>query len=143
MFQQQTAAPALPTASTTVAGIQDNAVQSEMEASTGGHTVTPDVLKFHPSAAKGWANVGVVADINASYNVSGVTDEGTGQLTVTWDVDFSSANYAPGMEFYTVAFNGCRRVAAIAAGSTRWHITDMAQTLTDPVQWFVWAFGDQ
>jgi hypothetical protein len=45
---------------------------------------------------KGWINLngtGVIA-IADSYNVSGITDNGTGNYTVTWDTDFGSANYA-------------------------------------------------
>lgn len=44
---------------------------------------------------KGWVNLtgtGTIA-INDSYNVSGITDNGTGDYTITWDTDFASANY--------------------------------------------------
>jgi hypothetical protein len=73
------------------------ASQSDQE--TGSSTsvaVTPGVQKFHPSAAKAW----VVFDgtpasptISVSYNVSSITDNGTGDYTVNWSVSFSSASY--------------------------------------------------
>lgn len=85
-------------ASDTVAGVQENADQSEMEAaSSSTRTVTPDVLHYHPGVAKAWAYVsesGGDYTLEESYNVSGITDNGTGDVTVTWDTDFSSADYA-------------------------------------------------
>lgn len=44
---------------------------------------------------KGWINfngTGTIA-IRDSYNVSGITDNNTGDYTVTWDTDFADANY--------------------------------------------------
>jgi len=44
----------------------------------------------------GWVNfdgTGTIA-IRQSYNVSSLTDNGTGDYTVTWDADFNTANYA-------------------------------------------------
>jgi len=44
----------------------------------------------------GWVNfkgTGVV-QVNNSYNVSSLTDHGTSDYTVTWDKDFSNANYS-------------------------------------------------
>ena len=44
---------------------------------------------------KGWIQfngTGTIA-INDSYNVSGITDNGTGDYTVTWDTDFANGNY--------------------------------------------------
>jgi len=48
------------------------------------------------SAVKGWINfngTGTIA-INDHYNVSSITDNGTGDYTITWDTDFANANYA-------------------------------------------------
>jgi hypothetical protein len=46
-------------------------------------------------AAAGWvAFNGSAFAVKDSYNVSGVTDNGTGDYTITWDVDFSNINYA-------------------------------------------------
>lgn len=43
---------------------------------------------------KGWANFDAGGSLNASFNVSSVTDTGPGDWTVNWTTPFSSANYA-------------------------------------------------
>lgn len=71
-----------------------SATQAQQETSTSlVVSVTPGVQQFHPSAAKGWVNGNFAGGINASYNLTSITDTGTGQVTVTWNVDFSSSNY--------------------------------------------------
>ena len=47
-------------------------------------------------AAAGWVYfVGTgTAAISDSFNVSGLTDGGTGIYTISWDTDFTNANYA-------------------------------------------------
>ena len=50
----------------------------------------------HPDVAKGWVNftgTGTIT-INDQYNVSSLTDNGTGDYSVNWATSFSSANYA-------------------------------------------------
>lgn len=54
--------------------------------------VTPGRQQFHPSACKGWVLANFGATVSASYNVTSVTDNGTGTATVNWATDFSSAN---------------------------------------------------
>lgn len=85
----------LPAASDTAAGAIEIAVQSEMEA---GSSTTLAVVAgrqhYHPSAAKGWASFNISGTVSASYNVTSVTDSGTGFWTVNWDIDFSSSSYA-------------------------------------------------
>lgn len=72
------------------------AVQSDQE--TGSSTtvaVVPGVQHFHPSAAKSWVNfngTGTVS-IRRSYNVTSITDNGTGDYTVNFTNAFSDANY--------------------------------------------------
>ena len=73
------------------------ATQAQQETGTAVTApVTPGRQQFHPSAAKGWVTfngTGTVA-IGASYNVSSITDNGTGDYTVNFTTVFSSANYA-------------------------------------------------
>ena len=48
------------------------------------------------SVIKAWINfngTGVIA-INDSFNVTSITDNGTGDYTITWDTDFANINYA-------------------------------------------------
>jgi len=75
------------------------ASQSEMEAaSETAKFVTPAVAKHHPGVAKAWVSfngVGTVA-INASHNISGLTDVSTGRYYVDFTTAFSSAYYAVG-----------------------------------------------
>lgn len=84
-------------ASDTVAGVIEIAVQSEQETGTDVlRAVTPGRQHFHPSASKCWGKfngTGTVA-LNASYNTTSLTDNGTGDYTITIATDMSSANYA-------------------------------------------------
>lgn len=75
------------------------ASQAEMEAATAGagKFVTAATVNYAPGVAKGWGYVTVAAGVptlQASHNVTSITDTGTGRLTVTIATDFSSANYA-------------------------------------------------
>ena len=56
---------------------------------------------------KAWINfdgTGTIA-ISDSFNVTSITDKGTGNYTITWDTDFANANYAvAGMSLCTQCF---------------------------------------
>jgi hypothetical protein len=73
------------------------AVQADQEAGTSVTTfVSPGRQQFHPSASKAWVifqGTGTVT-ILASYNVTSITDNGTGDYTVNFTTSFSSAFYA-------------------------------------------------
>jgi hypothetical protein len=50
---------------------------------------------YRGAVVKGWLNfngTGTIA-IRSSYNVTSITDDGTGDYTVTWDTDFADTNY--------------------------------------------------
>lgn len=87
------------------------------------------------SVIKGWINfdgTGTIA-INDSFNVSSITDEGTGSYTITWDTDFANAYYSTaGMAGYadgtevdvvfssrTKAVGSCRITCADTNGANR------------------------
>lgn len=73
------------------------ATQSDQETATSTTTfVSPGRQQYHPSATKAWVNYTSVTTttILASYNVSSLTDGGTGVTTVNWTTAFSSGNYA-------------------------------------------------
>lgn len=75
------------------------ATQAELEAAsiTTAYS-SPGRQHYHPSAAKAWVSfngTGTVA-IRASYNVSSITDNGTGDYTINFTTAFSSSNYAKG-----------------------------------------------
>jgi hypothetical protein len=74
------------------------ASQAEMEAASSNLvTVTPSGMKYHPGVAKAWVafnGTGTVA-ILGSYNVSSITDNGTGRYTINFSSNFSSDTYVP------------------------------------------------
>lgn len=52
--------------------------------------VTPLVQKNHPSSTKGWASINVNGGTADSYNVTGITDVGSGKFGVTWTNSFAT-----------------------------------------------------
>lgn len=71
--------------------------QTAQEAASSSVVFTnPASQQFHPSSCKAWVvfnGVGTVA-ISASYNVTSITDNGTGDYTVNFTNAFSSINYS-------------------------------------------------
>lgn len=79
-------------------GVLEIATAAEMETGTDVvRAVVPGRVQFHPSAAKVWANydgtAGTPGSTLTGYNVSSITDNGTGDQTVVFDVDFSGTGY--------------------------------------------------
>ena len=71
------------------------ATQAALEAETDEDTyASPNRVKFSPGVAKAWA-IWTPPDtvIDASYNVSSITDNAAGDFTVNWTTAFSSVNY--------------------------------------------------
>lgn len=97
---------------------------------------------------RGWIEfdgTGTIA-ISDSFNVASITDNGTGDYTVTWDTDFANVNYAA---TYTSGPNaegtsGIPSISAKVAGSvsvvTARH--DNAVLLDKSINCVI-AFGDQ
>jgi hypothetical protein len=121
------------------------ASQSDQETGTSTIVyVSPAVQQSHPSSPKGWVFANASGGIQSSYNVTSVTDVGTGEINVNWDVDFSSTNYAVGVTVKTDnAYFGRVADAAFAAGLTKGYCTSLAPALADPSSWSFFAFGDQ
>lgn len=130
------------------------AVQADQETGTSTTVaVVPGVQKFHPSACKAWATWGVTSTIDASFNVSSITDNGAGDWTVNFTTVFSSANY--GWQ-YTIqvdevgtadgSFDEAVKTTGIAAGSLRVVVArnfSGGLALTDDIKNSVACFGDQ
>ncbi len=74
------------------------ASEAEMEGAVlATRVVTPANQHHHPGHPKMWGYVtlsGGTPTLQASYNVTGITDTGVGQLGVTIATDFASANWA-------------------------------------------------
>jgi hypothetical protein len=85
-------------------------------------TQTTDVLNVINGSAKAWVNfngTGTVA-IRAAYNVSFITDNGSGDYTIVFTTAMPDANYAAiGMAEYTsgAAVNITAQSGGYAAGS--------------------------
>lgn len=110
-------------------------------------TPTPDVN----SLAKAWVNfdgTGVLA-IRDSFNVSSVTDNGTGDYTINFTTPFANANYVTVALNHSLALNDYRTilhsVAGVAAGSVRIlnHNTGNIGGNVDADIICVLCFGDQ
>ncbi|MEE8433320.1 MAG: hypothetical protein V3S64_00895 [bacterium] len=103
---------------------------------------------YKDNVCRAWINfngTGTIA-IRDSFNVASITDNGTGDYTVTWDTDFADADYAvvyssgdddlASQNIYAYT-NGSK-----LAGSVRM-ATTVAGTKTDADDTSVIAFGDQ
>jgi hypothetical protein len=138
-------------ASDTAPGLIEIATQAEQETGTDlTRAVVSGRQHFHPSAAKAWGVVtysGGTPTLQTSFNISGITDQGTGDLTVTFDVDFSSVNYV------VVAWSESDSTAQLqtsvlrqgtkAAGSFRLQNSTYADNSKDPPSISFVCFGDQ
>ena len=105
--------------------------------------VSPNQVKNHPGVAKAWANWNGVADtINASHNVSSITDGGTGVWGVNFSTAFSSVTYTA-----LVAASGGggigANVSSLAAGSATVVAFDSNGNFVEPSLMTAAFFGDQ
>ena len=152
----QFAAFASPTASDTVAGLIEIAIQSEQETGTDNtRAVTPGRQHFHPSAAKFWVKwTGNSTTIVASYNMTSIADTAVGDADGTLTTSFSGADWcgivktrtdANGWDAQEMQGCGFNAMAAGTFGVLCSTITDGATavtSLTDPTSWYAAGFGD-
>ena len=122
------------------------ATQANMEsaASTGSNSlvVTPSGFKFHPGSAKAWVRFdGTATSVTAgaAYNVTSITDNGTGSYTIILTTPFSSALWAP-----VVGANlNNWRLASVSANSVQIITLDLSGTAADAAIVTMVGFGDQ
>lgn len=103
----------------------------------------------YADVAKAWINftgTGTIT-INDSYNVASITDNGTGNYTITWSTAFANGSYAVVVSPKQSAANVGTTCAveyetAIASGSVKIECNDSG-SLTDPPIISVIAFGDR
>lgn len=108
-------------------GTAEVATQADMETASSTTTVvTPLRHKFHPSAVKAWAITdGAASPVFVGYNVSSLTDNGTGDISFNFTTSFSSVNYAvafaqqSGISYSTAAATRSIDVISRATGSVR------------------------
>ena len=132
-------------ASDTAAGVIEIAIQSEQETGTDVvRAVTPGRQHFHPGHPKGWGVANTAGGVLASYNLTSVTDVGTGQIAFNWATDFSSADQNCSIGNAVTTGSAFAYVNAKAAGSTNMVGRDDAGALVDPTTaWHCIATGDQ
>lgn len=129
------------------------ATQAEMEAASSTTVaVTPGRQQYHPSAAKFWVKfngTGTPA-INASYNFTSITDNGTGYYTLNIGTDFSSGSYC--VVASSAKLSGASSSATIMmasplgafnAGDFGLITSNLDGTLSDSDANFVTGYGDQ
>jgi len=128
---------------TNISAAISQAVQADIEAETNEDTyIPPDLVKHSPGAAKAWCSILAAGTLESpSYNVTSVTDTGTGDRTIVWATDFSGAVYvmAASVMQDTEVFP---HFDSLAVGSVRHAITNSSSTLVD-IATAVAAFGDQ
>jgi len=126
------------------------ATQAEMEAgSVTTSAVTPGRAQYHPGVAKAWAYItvsGGTPSLDASYNISSITDTSAGNVTVTINNDFSSSNYAAIANAVTAG--GVTNIATVKTGQVVGSFivrtfNGNTGTDTDNINIAVVAFGDQ
>jgi len=126
------------------------ASQAEMEAaSVTTAAVTPGRAQYHPGVAKMWAYItvsGGTPSLDASHNVTSITDTSAGNVTITIATDFSSANYCAVAQAVTAG--GAAHMASVKTGQAagtlvvRTALTSSGAD-TDNINLAVVAFGDQ
>ena len=120
------------------------ASQAQMEAASAGDVyVSPARAHNHPSAAKAWASWDGVADtINASYNVSSITDSGVGVWRVDFATAFSTANYSVAVAASGGAGIGAN-VSSLVVNAATVIAFDVNGTFVEPALMTAAFFGDQ
>lgn len=132
------------------------ATEAEMEAATSTTKVlTPANARHHPGIAKFWVYAtvsGGVPAITASHNVTSVSDNATGETTVTIDTDFASGAWCCVTSVEEVASPASGSINTIdgnslAAGSViifSWQTGASSNaTKQDPGAYHVVGFGAQ
>lgn len=139
--------------SSTHAKVDGAATQAQQETGTDTTAyVTPGRQHFHRGHPKFWASVSVAGGtptLVSSYNVSGISDTGTGQLTISFDDNFSSNNWTCIVNVFPgavstdanliVGFASSLSTGSVVCNSRR--VSDGA--LADPGVWYVVGYGDQ
>ena len=133
----------------TYVAVPAQAGQTAIEAETNQDTyIPPDLIKHSPGVAKAWCHIAADGTISGStsypnsYNIASITDTGTGDRTINWDVDFSQTVYAVAGSRGDNTTDGYMSYITYAAGSIRLILALDAGGNTDVITSQV-AFGDQ
>ncbi len=132
-------------ASDTATGVIEIATESEIETGTDTtRAVTSGRFHRHDAAVKCWVVANTSGGIQDSYNVSSISDAGTGALDVTIDTDFSSDNYASSVEIEDASAWCHGQLTGQSSGSMTCRCANATGgAFEDPAFWYVLAVGDQ
>lgn len=139
---------AVESATTSQSGTVVLADSPTMETATDlSKGVTPGRQHMHPGHPKVWGNATVSSGtptLQSSYNMTSITDSGTGNLSMTIATDFSSAQYA---SLISIANDGVANVVqygSVTAGSFSGQVQrSSSEASNDPAGWSWEALGDQ
>ena len=75
--------------------VPSQANEAALEAETNEDSyAAPDMIKYSPGVAKAWVRIAADGTIvTGSFNVASITDTGTGDRIIIWDIDFADTNY--------------------------------------------------
>ena len=122
------------------------AYQSAIEGATNEDTyIPPDLVRHSPGVTKFYAKFNYSGTVQGTaYNTTSIADNGTGDLTVTFADDFSSANWVAGYTTET-AYTRSTNIenGGQAAGTLRIRTTDNNGTASDGNYAHVFGLGDQ
>jgi len=125
--------------------IADDAVDSEHLAA-GGIDSEHLSATVKDSIIKGWVRFDGTGDCTPadSFNVSSVTDNGTGDYTINWDTDFANTNYCVvGSANRSTNYSACLQPDTFAVGSVRVFCVAGDNSKVDCDVVCVMAIGDQ
>ncbi len=123
--------------------VSAEATQTELEAASSTTKFTsPAKQMYHPSAAKFWVKCNFSGSSLIGYNVSSVSDTGTGIVTIQFSTNFSSSDYA--MEA-TGGHTNCRFVVvqSVTTSSIILNAMDDTNNFIDPNFYCAVGFGDR
>lgn len=122
------------------------ASKSDQETGTSTTTIiNPSNFKNNDGAAKAWVVFDSAGNVGASYNVSSVTKNGTGDFTVNFTTAFATTNYIAHVTAEASASNGWGQVrtGGRATGSVRVHFINQTPAVFDPTSGTVTCYGRQ
>lgn len=119
------------------------ATQAQQETGTDTTVfVSPGRQQYHPSSPKMWVKGNSSGTVNASYNVTSITDTGTGNWTINYTTSFSSTDYHVTAHYLENA-ERFLRIQAVGTGTVQLISTSTTPALADVTNYFVVAHGDQ
>jgi len=138
------------TGTTEITGQVDfsDAIVASGAVSIGGTAASPPLINtiYKENIVKGWISLdgSGTAAVKDSFNVTSITDNGTGDYTITWNTDFANATYA----ISALAIESSSDVrecyfTAKATGTCAIQVNNSGDSASDTDELCVIAIGDQ